>query len=82
MGRFVLYYTEDCHLCEEAKRIIEGVLGAGIDVVDIATDDRLLQLYGVRIPVLRCLSTGEEVGWPFGADAVQRLLCRQGSSAN
>ena len=40
-------------------------------VVDIADDDQLIERYGTRIPVLRRMDTGAELGWPF--DAAQLL---------
>ena len=42
--------------------------------VEIADDEDLLERYGVRIPVLRRLDTGEELDWPFDVAAVRRLV--------
>jgi glutaredoxin len=69
----VLYGTEFCHLCDEAGAILRE-LGIAADHVDIAANDELLERYGIRIPVLKRLDTGAELGWPFDAEAVSRFL--------
>ena len=47
----------------------------GLENLQIIADDaELLEQYGVRIPVLRRVDTGEELDWPFDAAAVRRLL--------
>jgi len=68
-----LYSTTCCHLCEEAEAILREV-GIEADYVDIADDDELLEKYGIRIPVLKRVDTGAELGWPFDAVAVLRFL--------
>lgn len=69
----VLYGTLGCHLCERAEALIQGVTDAAISVVEIADDGELLERYGVRIPVIQRLDTGEELDWPFDATAIKRL---------
>jgi glutaredoxin len=68
-----LYGTACCHLCEEAQAVLHE-MGIEADHVDIADDDELLEKYGVRIPVLRRMDTGAELGWPFDAEAVSRFV--------
>ena len=68
-----LYGTAYCHLCDEAEAILRDS-GIAADYVDIADDDDLLEMYGIRIPVLRREDTGAELGWPFDAVAVLRFL--------
>ena len=68
-----LYGTGGCHLCEQADALVRGAVAA-FRPVEIADDAGLLERYGLRIPVLRRLDTGEELDWPFDAAAVQRLL--------
>ncbi len=69
----VLYGTEFCHLCDEAKAILrETEIEA--EHIDIAEDDELLEKYGIRIPVLKRLDNGAELGWPFDVAAVSRFL--------
>ena len=74
MKTVVLYTRPSCHLCDEARRVIVGVLGAAVAEVDIADCDDLMVRYETRIPVLRRTDTGVEIGWPFGPEEVWALL--------
>jgi len=63
-----LYSTSACHLCEQAEELIEKTFLPGalrLHKVDIVEEESLVEEYGVRIPVLKRLDTGEELGWPF-----------------
>jgi hypothetical protein len=73
MSGLVLYGTSCCHLCEQAEEILRE---AGIEAqhVDIVDDDTLLESYGTRIPVLRRVDSGRELGWPFDAGAVASFI--------
>ncbi len=71
----ILYGTQACHLCEEAGAMLAG-LGIEAAHCDIIDDDGLVELYGVRIPVLKRLDTGAELGWPFDAAAIARFLSK------
>jgi len=56
-----LYERDGCHLCEEARVLLDEMLGSdGYARVDIETDDDLVLRYGFRIPVI-------------GLDGVDRL---------
>ena len=68
-----LYGTAFCHLCDEAKSVLQEI-GIEADIIDIADDDDLLEKYGVRIPVLKRLDTEAELGWPFDVAAVVAFL--------
>lgn len=68
-----LYGTAYCHLCDEAEAILRES-GIAADYVDIADDDELLEKYGIRIPVLKRVDTGAELGWPFDASAISLFL--------
>lgn len=72
----ILFTGGGCHLCEQAKALIEPVL-AQLDwycqEVSITDDEELMALYGLRIPVLRT-PAGAEKGWPFSEGQVRRLL--------
>lgn len=78
--RLVLYTTSGCHLCEEAHTVLEDVLSGPdigdwcLSLQDIAEDARLMEQYGIRIPVVRRTDTGEELGWPFGHHELLTLL--------
>jgi glutaredoxin len=50
-----IYSRPGCHLCDEAKEVIERVrrrLAFGVRVVDIETDPELEKRYGEQIPVV------------------------------
>ena len=55
MRQVVLYGRPECHLCDEARAVIER-LRASVDFtfeeVDIERDDALIRDYGIRIPVV------------------------------
>lgn len=64
----VLYGTLGCHLCDEARSIVVPIFELNnIDYqeVDIATSDRLIERYGIAIPVVKSDVTGNELAWPF-----------------
>lgn len=69
----VLYMTEACHLCEQAQQLVIEVTGRPAREVDIVDDDRLMDRYGVRIPVLQTID-GRELGWPFDIAALRAFL--------
>jgi len=52
----------ECHLCDDARALVAREAkraGAMVEEVDVDTDDRLIALYGLRIPVV--LGPGEVV---------------------
>ena len=55
MRSVVLYSRPGCHLCDEARSVIESVRARhpfGFEEIDIERDDDLLVRYGIRIPVV------------------------------
>ena len=45
-----------CHLCDQARPLVLAEVerkGGSVREVDIDTDDRLIEEFGLRIPVLR-----------------------------
>ena len=51
----VLYSRPGCHLCDDARAVIEAErlrMPFDLDEVDIETDDELVKAYGIRIPVV------------------------------
>ncbi len=55
MTSVVLYARDGCHLCDEARRVIEDVRRTtpfNFTEIDIETDDALIRDYGIRIPVV------------------------------
>lgn len=75
----ILYSTLGCHLCDEAIAIIHPLLKKNetCTIVDIAEEDSLLEAYGVKIPVVKHVRSGSEIGWPFTADEFIAWLLRQ-----
>ena len=75
MHRLTLYSTTHCELCEQALDLLFAmpeVAGMQLDVVDVATDDDLINVYGARIPVLRLGNA--ELDAPFGARSLAEFL--------
>lgn len=76
-----LYFTEACHLCENAKavfyRVAEkqravDVVDWQLELVDIANDEALFEKYGVSIPVME--ACGQELFWPFDEAQLDQFL--------
>jgi predicted DCC family thiol-disulfide oxidoreductase YuxK len=78
VARVVLYVREGCHLCDEAREVIERVRRTApftFTEIDIETDDTLLRDYGMRIPVVTV--DGEEL-FEISVDA-EALLAAVGA---
>jgi glutaredoxin len=58
MARITLYGRPGCHLCDDARAVLERI-GEPFDEVDIESDDELLKRYLERIPVVTL--DGEEL---------------------
>lgn len=55
MATVVLYARDGCHLCDDARAVIERVRaseGFVFEEVDIDGDDALVRDYGFRVPVV------------------------------
>lgn len=68
MSKLYFYTTSACHLCEQATQILEKLPASKnfeVDYRDIADDAHLIELYGVRIPVLKREDNPRELDWPF-----------------
>ena len=64
------YTTESCHLCEQAKTLLQQLLAqypecCQIEMIDIVESESLIEKYGTRIPVLADSSGKNDLGWPF-----------------
>jgi len=66
MSQLILYYTEYCHLCDEAEGLL---LAAGLidsyEKIEIDDDPDLLKRYEIYIPVLKRIDNQQELFWPF-----------------
>jgi glutaredoxin len=58
MARLVLYSRPGCHLCDDARVVLERI-GEPFDEIDIDADDELFKRYLERIPVV--VLDGEEL---------------------
>jgi glutaredoxin len=56
--RLVLYSRPGCHLCDDARIVLERI-GEPFEEIDIESDDALLKRYLERIPVV--VLDGEEL---------------------
>lgn len=74
----LLYSTVGCHLCEDAVSVLEATRAHDATlhwrIVEIANDTELLARYGVRIPVISCDKSPQDLGWPFGPLDVLRYI--------
>jgi len=74
-----LYTTLGCHLCEHALALLnelEESNGMTINLVqvEISDSDSLMQQYDIRIPVIKIVSNGAELGWPFDLSQLSEFL--------
>lgn len=77
MPTLYVYTTLGCHLCEEAAVLLEMIPCVRqwqLCYQEIADDPQLMDLYGIRIPVLKRDDSKAELNWPFEAADVQRFL--------
>ncbi len=78
MAKLTLYGKPGCHLCEDARKVVERVreqLRFEVEEVDVSSDPRLHREYGERIPVLAI--DGEELFELFvDPDELRRRLDR------
>lgn len=71
-----LFGTLGCHLCEVAEALLMPFVEHGllVELIDIADREDWVELYALRIPVLRRCDTGTELNWPFDAEQVVAFL--------
>ena len=71
-----LFGTLGCHLCELAEAELMPLVAVGLEVelLDIIDDPHWIDAYALRIPVLRRVDNGQELGWPFDTAQVAVFL--------
>jgi len=75
MSKLILYYTEFCHLCDEAETLILAAgLGGSYQKIEIDDDPELLERYEISIPVLKRADNQQELFWPFGQQELAVFL--------
>jgi glutaredoxin len=75
-ARITLYGKPGCHLCDDARRIIEVVcaeVGTSYDEVDITTSPELMDAYGEQIPVT-FVDGRQHDFWRVDPDRLRRAL--------
>ena len=72
--RLILYERDGCHLCEEARVLLDGMLGLDrYERVDIEADDDLVVRYGFRIPVI-AVDGADRLEAPINAPDLRALI--------
>lgn len=68
----ILYTRPGCHLCEQVMQMM-ALASLGWRPINIEDDSRLLEQYGLRIPVLKHPVTGCELFYPFSAEQLEQF---------
>lgn len=74
---YILYGTSGCHLCDEAETMIITAIKSDAVIYikkDIVEDNNLLQKYALTIPVFKCVTTQQELNWPFTDETIRRFI--------
>lgn len=72
--RVTLYERDGCHLCEEARQLLDAMLGPDRYArVDIETANDLIVRYGFRIPVV-ALNDEDRLEAPITGPDLRALL--------
>ncbi len=66
-----LYSTWGCHLCDDAKALLQHS-GVAFDVVDIVDDEQAFTLFRTEIPVV--YGAGLLLKWPFDAAVLAEFI--------
>jgi hypothetical protein len=75
-GRVTLYERRDCHLCEEARQVMDALIGPGrYERVDVDASDELVVRYGFRVPVV-AVDGVDRLEAPMTAEELRSLLGR------
>jgi hypothetical protein len=78
MMRLLLFGTYGCHLCEQAREIIQDCLSDRFDQwvepIDIAEIEQWQAQFAIRIPVLYHPESQKELGWPFDQTQVEEFI--------
>ena len=76
MRNLTFYTTAGCHLCELAADLIsqlESTCDIAVVEIDIVTDEKLVDRFGMRIPVVSKGDTQRELSWPFTLEELERF---------
>lgn len=78
MSRVTIYTRQGCHLCDEARAVVEAVcaeLGEGFDEVDIDADPDLRERFTDEVPVT-FVDGRQHDFWRVSADRLRAALSR------
>ena len=78
-SRITLYGKPGCHLCDEARAVIERVCadaGTSYDEVDITTSPELMNAYGEQVPVT-FVDGSQHDFWRVDETRLRRALARK-----
>lgn len=68
----ILYTREGCHLCEQVVQMLEEA-GLAWRPIDIDSDSSLLEMYGLRVPVVQHPASRSELFYPFDPEQLRRF---------
>lgn len=71
MAQLIVFQRDDCRLCDQALALLASAHAPDFDSVWIDDDPVLEARYGARVPVLRNMTTGTELDWPFDIEAIR-----------
>ena len=75
MSQLIIYYTEHCHLCDEAEALLHASgYGESYTKIEIEDDPPLLALYEIHIPVLKRVDNNKELFWPFDQQQLAEFM--------
>jgi len=69
---FLLYFTDGCHLCDDAQALLQQA-SVSYSKVDIIYDAQLVDLYGYSIPVIQS-ENGNTLNWPFNLQQLNDFI--------
>ena len=73
--KVILYSTSHCHLCELAISMLSDMqVDISLEIIEITTNDALLNQYALKIPVLQREDSNTELNWPFNAADIHHFL--------
>jgi glutaredoxin len=79
-SRITLYGKPGCHLCDEAREVIERVCadaGTSYDEVDITTSPELMNAYAEQVPVT-FVDGSQHDFWRVDETRLRRALAKDG----
>ncbi len=70
-----VYSTAHCHLCDLAHSLLLNFDNKiALTIIDIAEDEKLLDKFSLRIPVLQRQDTQAELNWPFTSADIHKFI--------